>query len=491
MRWAIALAAALSISCSSTPPPPPEPTATRLPIDIATLERVSREDSDDSWYGIYSGGNKVGWSRSRFFRERQGPDAVYVLENEQSVRILDSGLTHKTLERLEFSAAEPFPLQRSRLSRGSGSVLSTIRLERTTDGYRGAVEERGGLRSVTVGSIDYTLADAFTAEMWFASLRQPGDRLRVRDFDSERLQNAAATYDVTHAGVTRVDGVSVAYYDSTYSVAGTEHSRVRLGADGTVLSLAVGPLELRLEPKNQAQDVDASANLFAYGSVPCDQRLEPVEEIASLKIEVVPQEGIDVATGVRQRALRDNAQERLYVGLGDEYSSEWKVRPADRRRFLRDTVEYPTNHLELRRLLETIDLDEPSEIRKVTALVELVKRTIADRYVPGTQSIPELLLRREGDCTEHARLFTTLARAAGLPSREVIGLVYLGDDAQAFGPHMWCEVMVGELWLPVDPTLGQIRVDATHLSLGVLDGFTVAPTVRPGTQFKIVEVRRN
>ena len=139
--------------------------------------------------------------------------------------------------------------------------------------------------------------------------------------------------------------------------------------------------------------------------------------------------------------MRDYTQDRLFVGLGEEYESEWILRPSERRRFLRETVEYPTKHPKLQQLLSRIDLDDPSEIRRVAALVELVASTIKDRYVPGTQTIPDLLATLEGDCTEHARLFTVLARAAGIPAREVVGLVYLGDEAQAFGPHMWCEVV--------------------------------------------------
>jgi transglutaminase-like putative cysteine protease len=70
----------------------------------------------------------------------------------------------------------------------------------------------------------------------------------------------------------------------------------------------------------------------------------------------------------------------------------------------------------------------------------------------------------EGDCTEHSVLFVGLARAAGLPAREVAGLVYVGGKDYGFYFHQWAKVWLGE-WVQVDPTFDQFAVDATHIKL--------------------------
>jgi transglutaminase-like putative cysteine protease len=59
----------------------------------------------------------------------------------------------------------------------------------------------------------------------------------------------------------------------------------------------------------------------------------------------------------------------------------------------------------------------------------------------------ELFKDRHGTCLGYATLLATMARAAGLPSRVVIGYVYL---LGIFGGHAWTEVRVGESWLPLD-----------------------------------------
>lgn len=82
----------------------------------------------------------------------------------------------------------------------------------------------------------------------------------------------------------------------------------------------------------------------------------------------------------------------------------------------------------------------------------------------------EALESREGDCTEHAVLFSALAKIAGIPTRLATGLVYVGSKEGIFGYHEWVEVWVGK-WIPMDPTFGQDLADPTHIkfSQGISD----------------------
>lgn len=85
------------------------------------------------------------------------------------------------------------------------------------------------------------------------------------------------------------------------------------------------------------------------------------------------------------------------------------------------------------------------------------------RSVLSLPSALDVLASREGDCNEHTVLFTALARAAGVPCRMAVGIVW-SEDLQAFGYHAWPEVWVGR-WVRVDPTFGQELADATHVKL--------------------------
>lgn len=78
-------------------------------------------------------------------------------------------------------------------------------------------------------------------------------------------------------------------------------------------------------------------------------------------------------------------------------------------------------------------------------------------------SSSELFKNRRGTCLGYATLLATLARAAGIPSRVVIGYVYaLG----MFGGHAWTEIAVGEAWIPLDSAVVAPGVaDAARIGL--------------------------
>lgn len=86
-----------------------------------------------------------------------------------------------------------------------------------------------------------------------------------------------------------------------------------------------------------------------------------------------------------------------------------------------------------------------------------------------TISVPnalEVLATKRGDCNEHAVLYTALARAVGVPTRTVVGLVYSDRfyGEPGFYYHAWVEVYNGKEWISIDPTWNQVPSDATHLA---------------------------
>jgi transglutaminase-like putative cysteine protease len=74
----------------------------------------------------------------------------------------------------------------------------------------------------------------------------------------------------------------------------------------------------------------------------------------------------------------------------------------------------------------------------------------------------------KGDCRLHALLAAAMCRAADVPSRTAVGLVYATDRkaGKAFmAYHMWTEVWVQGQWLAIDATLGQGSIGAAHVKI--------------------------
>jgi transglutaminase-like putative cysteine protease len=72
-----------------------------------------------------------------------------------------------------------------------------------------------------------------------------------------------------------------------------------------------------------------------------------------------------------------------------------------------------------------------------------------------------------GDCRQHALLTAALCRAAGVPSRTAVGLVYVNRARHGpeMGFHMWTEVWVKGQWLAIDATLGRGSIGAAHIKI--------------------------
>ncbi|HEV3258972.1 MAG TPA: transglutaminase domain-containing protein [Gemmataceae bacterium] len=106
-------------------------------------------------------------------------------------------------------------------------------------------------------------------------------------------------------------------------------------------------------------------------------------------------------------------------------------------------------------------------------------------YSEGFATADHVARTLEGDCTEHAVLAAAMCRAAGVPSRTAVGLVYaemtrgpVRGPVMAF--HMWTEVWVDGQWMPIDATHDKGYVGATHLKIADhswYDTQTLAPLI--------------
>ena len=120
------------------------------------------------------------------------------------------------------------------------------------------------------------------------------------------------------------------------------------------------------------------------------------------------------------------------------------------------------NHPEILALSMFLAKEETDSWR----LAKIINRWVydnIDKALLDAVSAVDALREKRGECQSHTYLFAALARAAGIPTKIVNGLVY-SEDYGGFLYHAWPEVFVGE-WRALDPTLGQDLVDATHIKL--------------------------
>jgi hypothetical protein len=103
-------------------------------------------------------------------------------------------------------------------------------------------------------------------------------------------------------------------------------------------------------------------------------------------------------------------------------------------------------------------------------MVRWIHDSLTKEASPAAVDAPHVLRTRKGDATEHTALFVALARAAGLPSRAVAGLIHADGR---FYYHAWPEVFL-QRWVPVDPLLGEFPASAAHVRL-LVGGLSLRP----------------
>jgi len=131
-------------------------------------------------------------------------------------------------------------------------------------------------------------------------------------------------------------------------------------------------------------------------------------------------------------------------------------------KYIEETAEVQSHHPMIRALARELSVDSKNKWQLAKDINLWVYLNMKKEMVDTVTAL-DALLERRGECQSHTFLFTALARASGIPTRIVNGLVY-SKEYEGFLYHAWPEVFVGE-WRAMDPTFGQDRADATHIKL--------------------------
>jgi transglutaminase-like putative cysteine protease len=105
---------------------------------------------------------------------------------------------------------------------------------------------------------------------------------------------------------------------------------------------------------------------------------------------------------------------------------------------------------------------DPDPRRVAAALSRWIADSISHDAVDGRPSALEAIRSRSGDARRHTNLFVALSRSLGMPARRVSGVLVRGESVR---PWQWAEVLLGDTWVPADPSLGAFPTDAGHVRL--------------------------
>jgi transglutaminase superfamily protein len=203
--------------------------------------------------------------------------------------------------------------------------------------------------------------------------------------------------------------------------------------------------------------------LIEYSLVRPDRPITDPRSVSSLRVTL---QGVDRAPP-SDAAQRCNAVRQDFAcemkRAGDATPGDAAPLSPTEARYLRSSVTVQSDDPSIRRLAAEIMGGSTTTEDRVARILRWLEHNV-EKAPLDVFSALDVLQQRRAECQGHAYLYTALARAAGIPTRVVNGLVY-SEELQGFLYHSWTESRIGTRWQAVDPTFGQLTADATHIKL--------------------------
>lgn len=293
-----------------------------------------------------------------------------------------------------------------------------------------------------------------------------GKRYSLKVFNPFSLELESLALDVTKKEKTLYNGEEIEVYVVKSDYRGLEQTSW-VSPEGEVIREETGMGWVLL--KEDASIVSRMRNNASNKDI-------ELAELVSVPSNVELRKGVNhvriIIYGVGEGFDLESQRQRIVERKGESKIIEINTEPVDIEEALSLPIDEMHEFLEPSDFIQSRDDDIISLARRIVgseknsliAAQKINQWLFKNIYKVPVVSIPsaiDVLKTREGDCNEHTVLFAALARAAGIPAKINVGLVYTGGR---FYYHAWPGVYVGK-WVEMDPTFGQDIADAGHIKL--------------------------
>jgi transglutaminase-like putative cysteine protease len=432
------------------------------PVSAATFKKLDKPPLAEQWFGIYVENERVGFYRQKISELADG----YRMEGDGSVHMKVMGFSREVSMRETYQVAKNLTLRSFDVEQTINGVSSRVS-GRTGDGSLRVKSESNGKISEKPLKFRGELYPGPALNI-FPLMRDvtPGKSYKTSTFDAEEIKIKEVKISIQGEEKTPDGHPALKLSNNLYPFVSND---IWVDAQGTTLleSVRDGLVTTKAEdPKLLAPFIGALAVskkdlIYDFSLVRVDPPIRDLSKLTGLTIEVsgwsddltLLQEGGQLA--------EKSGEKRIVVKTGSAVpplpapivagTKESYLKPAEK--IESDAPEIAEKAKEL-----TTGKKDAKEIARTLSAwtADWLKDTVED----GGGALASLK-GRSGNCQTHARLYTALARAAGIPTRFVSGLVY--QDGRGFLYHSWAESLLGDAWVAVDPTYSQLPADPTHI----------------------------
>jgi hypothetical protein len=218
--------------------------------------------------------------------------------------------------------------------------------------------------------------------------------------------------------------------------------------------------------------VEEVGDLLEKTSIRLNRAIANPHATRGVVFRVTVKDDDDPTTALAQDARQEikNAKGKSFELHVKAVRSPAKVEKPDapaRDEYLKSCYYLNCDDARVKKLAEEAVGDESDPLKKARRIERWVCDNMHNDNRAPFASADKIARTLRGDCRQHAMLTAAMCRAAEVPSRTAVGLVYAADSKgnPVMAYHMWTEVWVKGQWLAIDATLGRGSIGAAHVKI--------------------------
>ena len=425
-------------------------------ITLRSTEKIT--EPVEEWWGVFYRGEKIGYATQTITPKTKG----YQLSDRSVLHLNLLGTVQPAATRLQMEANEEWILERFDFELRSQEIRFSARGEVQDRKLRLEIHS-GGHRSTR----DFVLTQA---PYLLAALKpyvvtqqlEMGKKFLFSTFDPSTLSQQVTTVVIEAREHIRLGERVEPAIRLRQSFRGISVVSWVDGQGRTLKEESPAGLSLMRQAEQEARNLSnraVSLDMVAQTAIPLTTPLPDLQVKKAIRYKLA---GVDLTHFPLDAGRQKFVDDRLDIRREDVKRltvPQIPVRDARLTSYLQPTPFLQTDHPDIQNLAAKILGAETDGYRAAVKIKDWVYREIAKEPTISIPNALEVLRIRKGDCNEHTVLFNALARAAGIPAKTVVGVVYLRG---AFYYHAWSEIWLGE-WISLDSVLNQFPADVTHI----------------------------
>ncbi|HLN86799.1 MAG TPA: transglutaminase-like domain-containing protein, partial [Candidatus Limnocylindrales bacterium] len=395
------------------------------PPPLLTLRGTEKIiDNIEEWWGVYYRGEKIGYASQTITPLEKG----FQLRDHSSLNLNLLGTIQPAATRLDLTANEDWILERFNFELESKEIRFSARgavkdnllaLEIDSAGHRST-------REIKLTQAPYLLA-ALKPYVVTQQL-EPGKKFFFSTFDPSTLSQQVTSVTIEGREQIRIGGRLEPAIKLRQSFRGISVLSWVDGQGRTLKEESPAGMSLLRQSAAEAKSSSSRAvalDIVTQAAITVSKPITDPQSRATVELKL---SGIDLGNfpldGGRQRL----SESRLEIRREDLSRLGTRRRPINDKQltsYLQPTPFLQSDHPSVQALAKKILQGETDARRAAVKLKDWVYKEIAKEPTVSIPNALQVLQTKKGDCNEHTVLFNALARAAGIPAKTVIGVVYL------------------------------------------------------------------